>query len=116
MQGTKVIRVYNEGLKKLDRINSERPQDMSRADTFEYVMRVFEESPLRIERGMNPIPAKYAKGSVTSPIIDADDMSTLAIAEKIVKDTQREIARLTLAEKMRNEAPTKNNLYKESKE
>jgi len=107
MQGTKVIRVYNEGLKKLDRINSERPQDMSRADTFEYVMRVFEESPLRIERGMNPIPAKYAKGSVTSPIIDADD---------IVKDTQREIARLTLAEKMRNEAPTKNNLYKESKE
>jgi len=43
-------------------------------------------------------------------------MSTLAIAEKIVKDTQREIARLTPAEKMRNEAPTKNNLYKESKE
>jgi len=48
MQGTKVIRVYNEGLKKLDRINSERPQDMSRADTFDYILRVFEESPLRI--------------------------------------------------------------------
>ena len=48
MQGTKVIRVYNEGLKKLDRINSERPQDNSRADTFDYILRVFEESPLRI--------------------------------------------------------------------
>jgi len=48
MQGTKVIRVYNEGLKKLDRINSERPQDNNRADTFDYILRVFEESPLRI--------------------------------------------------------------------
>ena len=48
MQGTKVIRVYNEGLKKLDRVNSERPQDNSRADTFDYILRVFEESPLRI--------------------------------------------------------------------
>ena len=43
MQGTKVIRVYVEGLKKLDRINSERPLDMSRAETFDYILKVFEE-------------------------------------------------------------------------
>ena len=42
MQGTKVIRVYVEGLKKLDRINSERPMDMSRAETFDYILKVFE--------------------------------------------------------------------------
>ena len=42
MQRTKVIRVYVEGLKKLDRINSERPMDMSRAETFDYILKVFE--------------------------------------------------------------------------
>jgi len=43
MQGTKVIRVNPEGLKKLDKLNAERPQDMSRADTFDYILRVFGE-------------------------------------------------------------------------
>lgn len=88
MQGTKVIRVYNKGLKKLDRINSERPQDMSRADTFEYILRVYEESPARIERGITPIPAKHAPGSVTQPaIIDADTLQN-----KAYMDSKRSIA------------------------
>jgi len=98
MQGTKVIRVYNEGLKKLDRINSERPQDNSRADTFDYILRVFEESPLRVKTA----------GSA-SPIIDADNLRIVTpstLADKLTRD----------ALKAANEAPTKNNTYQESKE
>jgi len=98
MQGTKVIRVYNEGLKKLDRVNSERPQDMSRADTFDYILRVFEESPLRVKTA----------GSA-SPIIDADNLRIVTpstLADKLTRD----------ALKAANEAPTKNNTYQESKE
>jgi hypothetical protein len=99
MQGTKVIRVYPEGLKKLDKINSERPQDMSRADTFEYILRVYEEyinekkANQKKERGINPIPAKHAPGSATQPaIIDAENLqnkryadSKRSIAERIRK-------------------------------
>ena len=67
MQGTKVIRVYNEGLKKLDRINSERPQDMSRADTFDYILRVFEERPLRITEKNHPLQRNAIAGNASSP-------------------------------------------------
>lgn len=102
MQGTKVIRVYNEGLKKLDRINSERPQDMSRADTFEYVLRVFEESPIRIEICKELTkPRTIIAGNASSPIID---------------DNLRIVTPSTMADKLRNEAPTKNNTHQEGKE
>ena len=114
MQGTKVIRVYNEDLKKLDRINSERPQDISRADTFEYVLRVFEESPIRIEICKEITrPRNVIAGNVSSPIIDADNLRIVTpstLADKLRKNAQ------DIARKMDNEAPTKNNTYKESKE
>jgi len=67
------VSISKESFEKLKKIKLSRPQDNTNAETFDYILRVFEESPLRVERGMNPIPAKYA------------------------------------------EAPTKNNLYKESK-
>ena len=106
MQGTKVIRVYPDGLKKLDKIICERPQDMSRADTFDYILRVFEESPLRITEKNHPL--NKTPGSA-SPIIDADNLHIVTpttMAEKLKRD----------ALKIANEAPTKNNTYQESKE
>jgi hypothetical protein len=110
MQGTKVIRVYPDGLKKLDRINSERPQDMSRADTFDYILRVFEESPLRIEICKEITkPRNIIAGNASSPIIDADNLRIVTpstLADKLTRD----------ALKAANEAPTKNNTYQESKE
>jgi hypothetical protein len=111
MQGTKVIRVYNEGLKKLDRINSERQQDMSRADTFDYILRVFEESLTK--------PRNAIAGNASSPIIDADNLRVVTpstLAEKLYADKLRKDAQ-DLAHKAANgEAPTKNNTYQESKE
>ena len=90
MQGTKVIRVYNEGLKKLDRINSERPQDVSRADTFDYILRVFEESPIRIEICKEITrPRNIIAGNVSTPIIDADNLRIVTpstLADKLTRD------------------------------
>jgi len=102
MQGTKVIRVYPDGLKKLDRINSERPQDMSRADTFDYILRVFEESPLRVKTAgsaspiidadnlrivTSPITGHIIAGNVSSPIMDVDKLQN-----KAYMDSKRSIA------------------------
>lgn len=89
MQGTKVIRVYNEGLKKLDRINSERPQDMSRADTFDYILRVFEERPLRITEKNHLLQRNAIAGNASSPIIDADNLRIVTpstLADKLTRD------------------------------
>ncbi|MBE3136072.1 MAG: hypothetical protein IMZ43_01545 [Thermoplasmata archaeon] len=99
MQGSKVIRVYPEDLKKLDKINSERPQDISRADTFEYVLRVFEESPMRIEICKNVLAQRTGVESINV-------VTPSNLADKLRRD----------AIKAANEAPTKNNIYKESKE
>jgi hypothetical protein len=43
MQGSKIIRVYIEDLKRIDRLNCERPQDFSRADTIAYILNRLEE-------------------------------------------------------------------------
>jgi hypothetical protein len=119
MQGTKVIRVYPDGLKKLDKINSERPQDMSRADTFDYILRVFEESPLRIEICKELTkPRNAIAGNASSPIIDADNLRIITpttMAEKLYADKLRKLAQ-DLALKAADAAPTKNNTYQESKE
>ena len=110
MQGTKVIRVYPDGLKKLDKINSERPQDMSRADTFDYILRVFEESPIRIEICKEITrPRNIIAGNVSTPIIDADNLRIVTpttMGDKLHRD----------AIKTAQDAPTKNNAYQESKE
>jgi hypothetical protein len=115
MQGTKVIRVYNEGLKKLDRINSERPQDTNRADTFDYILRVFEESPLRIEICKEITrPRNIIAGNASSPIIDADNLRVVTpttMAEKLYSTKLKQDAL-----KAANATPIKNMSYQESKE
>jgi len=88
MQGTKVIRVYLTSLKKFDRINSERPQDVSRADTFDYLLRVYDESALRIK----PARAHLIAGNVSSPLIDLDNIHIVTpgtLLEKIEDEKRR---------------------------
>jgi len=87
MQGTKVIRVYLTSLKKFDRINSERPQDVSRADTFDYLLRIYDESPLR-----KPERAHLIAGNVSSPLIDLDNIHIVTpgtLLEKIEDEKRR---------------------------
>jgi len=79
----RTLNVSEDGFIKLMRIKSDRPQDTSRADTFDYILRVYEES-----YGTDPIPAKHAPGSVTQPaIINADELQN-----KRYMDSKRSIA------------------------
>ena len=79
----RTLNVSEDGFIKLMRIKSDRPQDASRADTFDYVLRVYEES-----YGTDPIPAKHAPGSVSQPaIINSEELQN-----KAYMDSKRSIA------------------------
>ena len=96
------INVSKEAFLKFLVIENSRPQDMNRAQIFDYILRVFEESPIRIEICKELTkPRTVIAGNASSPIIDADNL-------RIVTPT-------TMADKLRNEAPTKNNTYQEDK-
>lgn len=109
MVTTTIIRISKESHKRFIEIQKSRPQDSTNAQTFDYVLRVFEESPIRIEICKEITrPKNIIAGNVSSPIIDADNL--------------RIVTPSTLADKLRdaievaNEVPTKNNTYQESKE
>jgi hypothetical protein len=100
------LNISEEGFIKLMRIKTIRSQDKSRADTFDHILRVYEEyinekkANQKKERGINPIPAKHAPGSVTSPItghIIAGNVSSPIIdvdklQNKAYMDSKRSIA------------------------
>jgi hypothetical protein len=74
----KTLNISEDAFIKLLCIREKRPQDRSRAETLDYVLRVFEESPLRIK----------APGSA-SPIIDADNLRIVTpstLADKLTRD------------------------------
>jgi hypothetical protein len=99
----RTLNINDESFEKLMAIKNARPQDSSRAQTFDYILRVFEESPLRIK----------APGSA-SPIIDADNLRIVTpttMAEKLYSTKLKQDAL-----KAANAAPIKNNSYQESKE
>ena len=48
MVETTIIRISKENHKRFIEIQKSRPQDSNNAQTFDYILRVFEESPLRI--------------------------------------------------------------------
>jgi len=105
-------------MERFQKIHKNRSQDSKAHETFDYILRVFEESPLRITERNHPLQKPRTPGGA-SPIIDADNLrivtpTTIAeklYADKIHKDTQNELARIAL--KAANESPTKYNLYKE---
>ena len=78
MVETTIIRISKESHKRFIEIQKSRPQDSNNAQTFDYILRVFEESPLRVK----------APGSA-SPIIDADNLRIVTpstLADKLTRD------------------------------
>ena len=97
---------------KFMEIHKHRPQDATIADTVNYVLRVFEESPVRIEI-CNELtrPNTIIAGSASSPLVDLDNIRVVTparLAEELHDEKKRRDA-LRAA----NEAPTKNNTYKD---
>lgn len=93
------INVSKEAFLKFLVIENSRPQDMNRAQTFDYLLRVFEESPIRIDICKNLLSQRT--GVETLSIITPS-----SLADKLRRD----------AIKATQDAPTKNNTYKETKE
>jgi len=97
------LNISEEGFIKLMRIKTIRSQDKSRADTFDHILRVYEEyinekkANQKKERGINPITGHIIAGNVSSPIIDVDKLQNKAymdskrsIAERIRKGETKE--------------------------
>jgi hypothetical protein len=83
------VSVNKEAFEKLKAIKLNRPQDITNADTFDYILRVFEESPLRITEKNHPLQRNAIAGNVTSPIIDADNpriVTPSTLADKLTRD------------------------------
>ena len=100
---TRTIRILKDDYDRFIEIQKNRPQDTTHAETFNYLLRIFEESPIRIEICKEITrPRNIITGNVSSPIIDADNL--------------RIVTPSILLDKMRKEAPTRNNTYQESKE
>jgi hypothetical protein len=111
----RTLNINDESFEKLMAIKNARPQDSSRAQTFDYILRVFEESPLRIEICKEITrPRNIIAGNASSPIIDADNLRIVTpttMAEKLYSTKLKQDAL-----KAANAAPIKNNSYQESKE
>jgi hypothetical protein len=107
------INVSKEAFLKFLVIENSRPQDMNRAQTFDYILRVFEESPIRIEICKELTKPRTIIPGSASPIIDADNLRIVTpstMVDKMRKEAQ------DLALKAARDAPTRNNLYQENKE
>ena len=100
---------------KFMEIRTHRPQDATIADTVNYVLRVFEESPVRIEI-CNELtrPNTIIAGNASSPLMDLDNIHVVTPA-RLAEELRVEKARRD-ALRAANEAPTRNNLFKEDKE
>lgn len=109
----RTLNINDQSFEKLMAIKKDRPQDASRAQTFDYILRVFEESPIRIEICKEITRPKTIIAGSASPIIDADNLRIVTpstLADKMRKEAQ------DLALKAARDAPTRNNLYQENKE
>ena len=112
---TRTIRVLMDDYAKFMEIRTHRPQDATIADTVNYVLRVFEESPVRIEI-CNELtrPNTIIAGNASSPLMDLGNIHVVTparMAEELHDEKKRRDA-LRVA----NEAPTRNNLFKENEE
>ena len=111
----RTIPILKDDYAKFMEIHKHRKQDTTIADTVNYVLRVFEESPIRIEI-CNELtkPNTIIAGNASSPLMDLDNIRVVTparLAEELRAEKERRDA-LRAA----NEAPTKNNLFKEDKE
>ena len=99
---------------KFMEIRKHRPQDATIADTVNYVLRVFEESPVRIEI-CNELtrPNTIIAGNASSPLMDLDNIRVVTPA-KLAEELRIEKKRRD-ALRAAKEAPTRNNIYREEK-
>ena len=106
----RTIPILKDDYAKFMEIRKHRPQDATIADTFNYVLRVFEESPVRIEICNELTRPNTIIAGNASPIFD-DNLRIVTparMAEELRVEKERRDA-LRAA----NEAPTKNNTYKD---
>lgn len=78
----RTINISEEGFKKFLAIKEARPQDASRAATFDHILYVYEEQRFKPQRVMGvegkefvqlgAIPQRINPANAASPIIDAD--------------------------------------------
>ena len=110
----RTIPILKDDYAKFMEIRKHRPQDSNFAETFNYILRVFEESPLRITEKNHPLQRHAIAGSASSPLMDLDNIRVVTparLAEELHDEKERRDA-LRAA----NEASTKNNLFEEDKE
>ena len=108
----RTIPILKDDYAKFMGIRKHRPQDTTIADTFNYILRVFEESPVRIEI-CNELtkPSTIIAGNASSPLMDLDNIHVVTparLAEELHDEKKRRDA-LRAA----NEALTKTNTYKD---
>ena len=111
---TRTIRVLMDDYAKFMEIRKHRPQDATIADTVNYVLRVFEESPVRIEI-CNELtkPNTIIAGNASSPLMDLDNIRVVTPA-RMAEELHDEKKRMDALRAV-NEAPTRNNVYREDK-
>ena len=129
----RTIPILKDDYAKFMEIHKHRKQDTTLAETFNYILRVFEESPLRVTEKNHPLqrhtlpgspflivdvescpPQRHAiAGNASSPMMDLDNIRVVTparLAEELRAEKERRDA-LRAA----NEVPTRNNEYKDDK-
>jgi len=82
-----VINITEDQMKRFQRIRDSRPQDSKARDTFDYILRVFDESPIRIEICKELTkPRTIVASNAASPIIDADNLRIVTPSSKESKN------------------------------
>ena len=102
----RTIPILKDDYVKFMEIRKHRPQDTTNADTFNYILRVFEESPIRIEI-CNELtkPRTTIAGSASSPLMDLDNIRVVTparLAEELRVEKERRDA-LRAANQIPNE-------------
>ena len=89
-KNTSALNITKEQMERFQSIKESRPQDLFARDTFDYILRVFEESPIRIEICKEITrPRNIIAGNVSTPIIDADNLRIVTpstLADKLTRD------------------------------
>ena len=86
----KTLNISEGAFIKLLSIRENRKQDKSRAETFDYILRVFEESPLRITERNHPLQKPRTPGGA-SPIIDAEKEQAANASFKTAEELRRKV-------------------------
>lgn len=68
---TRTLRILKDDYDRFVEIQKKRPQDTTNAETFNYILRVFEESPLRVTEKNHPLSEIAIKRAVLRAVNEA---------------------------------------------